>query len=520
MPTAAIAMSPDGRRAASGMWDGELRLWDARTDARAISINAHTGPVNAIEFSDEGDLVLSVGRDGLVRVWEAASGRSVATLRGNPGPVYTAAFSADGESVLTAGADGYARVFALDEYPRLAVVPGRALAANAEAQLVVVTKSMRGTRVIDSATGGEVAELSGAGATGIATARFSSDGRWLVTRDRAGQVVAWNAETGRRLAEIPANDPVRSVSADGSVVLTGGGDGSATWALETGEPLGDFPRVAQLSSRGDRVLTRDRGTFQLWSASGDGPLQTFEDPSSQITGARLSPNGDMVLTTGKNGTVTVWDVDGGRSIATIRGDRLDGSSASWSPGGTLLIRGRYGGGTAVWDAVSGAEVGEFTTGAVEGQPSRTLISSNDRYVAVDASGTLEPVRVWDLHSGDAVADFPSRDLASADAAFGRDGRLITLQHHHRDLRKPGAISVADILSGETVGRLPSLAGRLVLLDEEAGTIVTSTTRIKSGPATEIYRCESCASIGQMLEFASQGITREIDEAEADRYLAD
>jgi WD40 repeat protein len=63
--SSAIAISPDGQRAALGWWDGTVEVWDL--DQLQILRRARlTRPVNAVGFVD--DAAVAVGREGELRV--------------------------------------------------------------------------------------------------------------------------------------------------------------------------------------------------------------------------------------------------------------------------------------------------------------------------------------------------------------------------------------------------------------------------------------------------------------------
>jgi WD40 repeat protein len=67
----AVAVSPDGRRLATGGRDHAVRVRDAETGLVLLSLAGHTDSVTGLAFSPEGKSLLSTSADNTVRVWYA-----------------------------------------------------------------------------------------------------------------------------------------------------------------------------------------------------------------------------------------------------------------------------------------------------------------------------------------------------------------------------------------------------------------------------------------------------------------
>jgi WD40 repeat protein len=87
-----------------------VRIWEARSGHLLAALQGHAGVVYGVALSNDGRLAASGGVDGTVRLWEARSGELLATLQGHAGVVWGVALSADGRLLASGGDDGMVRL--------------------------------------------------------------------------------------------------------------------------------------------------------------------------------------------------------------------------------------------------------------------------------------------------------------------------------------------------------------------------------------------------------------------------
>src|SRR5205085_1223247 len=113
--------SSDGRYAlrvlkadAKCLGPGAVRLWDARTGKLLRQLGEPSEQVMAVALSPDGRRLASGGAtvrgSGVVRVWETASGKPVWSADDHTAEVLAIAFMPDGSSVATAAADGLVKL--------------------------------------------------------------------------------------------------------------------------------------------------------------------------------------------------------------------------------------------------------------------------------------------------------------------------------------------------------------------------------------------------------------------------
>ena len=75
----ALAVSPDGKLAATAEKDWNVRTWDVQTGKRLRTLEGHRHWVSSVAFSPDGQVIASVSRDRTVRLWNTGSGALVWT---------------------------------------------------------------------------------------------------------------------------------------------------------------------------------------------------------------------------------------------------------------------------------------------------------------------------------------------------------------------------------------------------------------------------------------------------------
>jgi Flp pilus assembly protein TadD len=107
----AVAFSGDGRRLASASRDGTVKVWEAATGQEALTLQGHAGRVSGVAFSADGRRLASASTDWTVKVWDGATGREALTLKGHTDIVNAVAFSPDGKRLASASRDGTVKVW-------------------------------------------------------------------------------------------------------------------------------------------------------------------------------------------------------------------------------------------------------------------------------------------------------------------------------------------------------------------------------------------------------------------------
>ena len=246
-PIEAIAVSPDGRRLASGADDGRMRMYDASNGRELWSLDPLPAPVRALAFSPDGRYLAVAGDEPKVRLWDLLSGASDTDRPTRPtrtwdhkAAVWSLAFSPDGKYLITGSDDGTTRVW---------------------------DTSSNGTEVrgLRPASGGTL--VRGAG--------VSPDGKYIISGgDHA--IGVWGLDTGR---EVQLMEP-----------------GAATNSLAIA------PGGRLFAAAVDRNV-------KLYEIESGRELRTLQGHSNTALTVTFSRDGRLLFSAGKDGTIIVWGIE-------------------------------------------------------------------------------------------------------------------------------------------------------------------------------------------------------------------
>jgi WD40 repeat protein len=259
-----------------------IKAWDAISGKEMVTFTGLPAqPLYNIAYSPDGKLVAG-SSDQVIIVWDALTGKQRAVLAGHT--YYSSiAFSPDGThlasgSGIPSGSDG-----------------------GSDTGKVIIW---------DLATGSPLYILQ-ASDNEVLSVAYAPDGNYLLSDDRVGAAVIWNAHTGEKLSTLPDNKEVRSTSysPDGKLIA--------------------------LSNLG--------GTINIWEVSTGKLLLTLKGHTGSVNSVTFSPDGKLVASASGDGTVRVWDAITGKNLLILPVDSGGAGSVSFNPDGKrLAVGGRSG----------------------------------------------------------------------------------------------------------------------------------------------------------------------------------
>lgn len=265
---AALAVSPDGKRAAFGVADGSILLVNHDTpDAAPVAVKDHAGAVSALAFSADGATLFSGSADKTVKsrpVAEPAKAASLAVAA----PVLSMALLHGGKQVLLACADQTLRIVSADLKTPLAFTapPAPKPAAASPTGPTSPTQAAAAP-----------APAPAKPATPAPSPEPASSKPLLEFKPHAQPLVG-----------------VAAVKADGSEFAAAYADGTVIVFQSNSALPGDAPKELRRLAHGSAL--------------------------SQVAVSGLTANPIRLATTGAGGSVKVWNPADGKMLAEFKGD--------------------------------------------------------------------------------------------------------------------------------------------------------------------------------------------------------
>jgi RNA polymerase sigma factor (sigma-70 family) len=464
-----LAFSPDGKMLAAGVGDRTIRLYDPATGQERLPRLGRERAVppspegkgnlkgygatkgfeetkarepSCLAFSPDGKMLASGPEDlgyygGLVDVppitlWDVAAAREVHRFARHPRGITSLAFAPDGKTLASAGGENVARIW-------------------------------------DVATGREVdhrpGHPGGIGHTGIDSLVVSPvDGTVFTSGNADGLVLRWDPADGRPLGAVgvkPSMVGSLAISTDGRTLFVSDPEGG--------------PVLWDLAGRRERQrLTRDR------LEGGRNFRPTFIADGRRVDPRYIhvvfSPDGRTAIANNH-----VWDVAAGRLLVALPGPCF---AAAYSADGRRIVT-LDRDGVRTWDATTGDELRRpipvpYAGGTAEFSPDGRLVAIG--CIAPRTPGRrntgdhlIDPIRVWELASGQEVAALLGHTDSSNGLAFSPDGRMLaSVNGAVLNYADPG-LRIWDVASGKPLRRFkyPPLGAHEVAFLPDGRSIVTA-----------------------------------------------
>jgi RNA polymerase sigma factor (sigma-70 family) len=285
----------------------------------------------------------------------------------------------------------------------------------------------------------------------VSDAVFSRDGKTLITGDRSGRVVFWDAVTGKELRRFQAEHMVCSlaVSPDGKTLAVAGYDNIRLWDLATVKLLRQW-KSAQMRSLlfapdGKTLASHAYdGLVHLWDVATGAKRHELKCHRGMVAALAFSPDGKQLASCSwQDNIVRLWDVAAGREVRQLKGDGRQVLAVAWSPDGKTVA----GGGNNTlyfWDSATGRERARAAVPNT-GTPSRIAFLPNGSAL-LGLHSNIQTIRLYDPATGKILRSFVPALRAFVEMSFSPDGKRVVASGGG-----PHTVELWDVASGKLLG---------------------------------------------------------------------
>jgi WD40 repeat protein len=470
-------------------------IWDVRSGRQSFELKAHSDRSTHAIFSPDGARLVTFPRgyrpgfpSVVPHVWDPRTGQEVALLRGHKEreTIRSVSFSHDGTRIMTASSDETVRIWDASNGQQLLELQGTTAALSPDETRVVTTWRTI-ARIWDAGSGRPLVKLGGliVDKSEVKSVAFASDGTRAATGSENGTARIWDMHSAESLVEMQGHTgEVLSIafSPNGKKIATGGRDGNVRiWDATTGKSLLVLSNTSEVKSvafnpGGTQIVTASHGGARVWKVNGsDDPLALHLD--DKIASAVFSSDGKAIATAGEDGVARIWDAKTGNRLQELLGHEKALTSIAYSRDGSRLLTASEDGMTRIWDVKIGLLQKELRTRYEYLR--KAAFSPNGRQVIT-------------------VASRPSKEeFRGADEA----------------LANGGAIWIWDTDSGRPLGRLgttePFFGPYDAIFSPDGKAILIADV----GSQPEVYICDVCGSIDELLATAKKRAPRDLTPEE-------
>lgn len=341
-------------------------VWAAEFSEPKV-LQGHSKAVTTLSWSADGKSLATASDDRSVKTWDSATGMQTASLSGVArdgygGPVV--AFTADldvmavnywgeisirslplGKTLLKIDPilDRASSTFRPDVYAMAFSPDGKLLAT---AGSVAAQGLPGGIVIVWNAQNGKIVKQFDKLPTAVGAVVFSPNGKLVAAGTngvggelpQAGQVLAWDTETGKALHSFKVKPKVDygEWASAGDVVFSPNGD-----------------RIAAAATAGSRsapagLILPDTGAeVRIWDLKTNKVTTPVKGLKSSVKKVSFSPDGNRLATAGSDKVVRVWDIQTEKELAALPSSDGVGVIA-FSPDGHFLAAGSNDGSLRIW----------------------------------------------------------------------------------------------------------------------------------------------------------------------------
>lgn len=464
----AVAVAPDERIAVwaygVGQTDATVSVWDMSENRRLFTFTGHTEIIKSVAISPDGRRAASGSWDKTIRIWDLVNGTHLRTFLDNDDLAVVSFL--DARHIISGSYEGNIKIWDIEvdsgepaEADYMAEITSAAIGINGHA----VVGLSNGTIEIWDGSGDSMLKTQASHKYAVNQIKTTHNGPHFISASDDSTLKVWETETGALVRTLGKHArPVRTcaLSADGQLVLSQSDDNVfKVWELNSGLELKtmadkDFPydvdffhivkpetayvRPSAVTRDGKRLLypslVRDsydvkRVYLSIWDWNAGDFRRLLTTHIDLINSVAITADGRLAITASDDRTLEVWDLDQSQKLHVLKGHTdwikhvvvtADGKRAI-SATGIGLFSNIPEANLRIWDLTKGVELRSLD-GGLNAITSLVVTQDGRRIIFTSDSGDLQ---VWDIETGERVARFNSEYGLFALAVSPDGSKIVT-----------------------------------------------------------------------------------------------
>jgi WD40 repeat protein/transcriptional regulator with XRE-family HTH domain len=337
-----IAFTPDNRGLLSSGDDGTLRLWDVERGQCTQIMQGRAASLYDVDWSHDGARIASASSDTLVTIWDVEKAIPYKILSGHFWLVFGVAWSPDARLLASSAWDNTVRIWDVNQETPLQIFQQpehpdngfQCVAWSPDGKFLASGSYMWGLHLWDVSSG-TLQWIGREQSTRIRRVAWRPDGTQLASCGDDGSVFLWDASSGQSRASLKGHrGMVMSVvwNPDGLKIATAGGSKGNSeviiWNALTHEEVHSWSEPGSIiyavawGLDGSLLLTGGTdGTVRWWDPERNECLRIIQAHQGTVQSIKVSPDGTTLATSGDDNAIQLWDIESGKHLQTLRRDR-------------------------------------------------------------------------------------------------------------------------------------------------------------------------------------------------------
>ncbi|HEV3142819.1 MAG TPA: M56 family metallopeptidase [Gemmataceae bacterium] len=426
-----VAITADGATIATGSWEGNAKLWDAKSGQMLKEFSGFPGGVNGMTFSPDGKtLAIAIGsggnkNPGQLKAFDVSTGEERINGGAHEQPCRGLVFVPDGKTLITVGEERALAFWDVGKKSVTATVkpPNQpnvgqiilSIAVSPDGKYVAVAGESKGVMLYDL-----VKKESRAVWTGhddvVSALAFSPDSKTLASASYDRTIKLWDLGNWNGGAAPPVK------------VLKG----HTNWVFTVA-----FSPDGRYLASGSYDKSARLWDLANWKTGPAPPVKILMAHTAGVRTVAFSPDSQILASSGADRTVRFWKTDSGEPKGHIRGHKGAIRAIAFSPDGKTLATGSEDKTVKLWTLILNKDgQWEGTERAQLGDPNENNNFNNNGSDMVAtlafspkgrtlASGTWNgQIHLWDPELGKQRSILPAHQEGVSTIAFTTDGQQI------------------------------------------------------------------------------------------------